>query len=107
MIDRRSFIGTLAGGLVAAPRAAEAQQPGKVPRIAWLGGQARETAQPFVRAFQGGLKDLGRVEGQNILIEWRFSGGRAELLPDLAAELVRLRVDLIVVPSTPTALAAK
>ena len=53
------------------------------------------------------MKDLGWIEGQNIVIEWRFSGGRAELLPDLAAELVRLRVDLIVVPSSPTALAAK
>jgi ABC-type uncharacterized transport system substrate-binding protein len=53
------------------------------------------------------LKDLGWIEGQNIVIEWRFSGGRAELLPDLAAELVRLRADLIVVPSSPTALAAK
>jgi putative ABC transport system substrate-binding protein len=53
------------------------------------------------------LKDLGWVEGQNIVIEWRFAGGRAERLPDLAAELVRLRMDLIVAPSTPTALAAK
>jgi putative ABC transport system substrate-binding protein len=53
------------------------------------------------------LKDLGWVEGQNIVIEWRFAGGRAERLPDLAAELVRLQVDLIVVPSTPPALAAK
>ncbi|HJR01709.1 MAG TPA: ABC transporter substrate-binding protein [Methylomirabilota bacterium] len=61
----------------------------------------------FVREFRRGLKDLGWVEGQNIVIEWRFAGGRAERLPDLAAELVRLRVDLIVVPSTPTALAAK
>jgi putative tryptophan/tyrosine transport system substrate-binding protein len=97
----------MAGGLLAAPLAAQVQPAGRVPRIAWLGGQARETAHPYVRAFQRGLKDLGWVEGQNIVIEWRFSGGRAELLPDLAAELVRLRVDLIVVPSSPTALAAK
>jgi len=106
-MNRRAFIGTLAGGLLAAPLAAEGQQSGRVPRIAWLGGQARETAHPYVQAFQRGLKDLGWIEGQNIVIEWRFSGGRAELLPDLAAELVRLRVDLIVVPSSPTALAAK
>jgi putative ABC transport system substrate-binding protein len=53
------------------------------------------------------LKDLGWVDGQNIVIEWRFAGGRAERLPDLAAQLVRLGVELIVVPSTPTALAAK
>jgi putative ABC transport system substrate-binding protein len=106
-MDRRTFLGTLAGSLFAAPLAAEGQPAGRVPRIAWLGGQARETAHPYVQAFQRGLKDLGWIEGQNIVIEWRFSGGRAELLPDLAAELVRLRVDLIVVPSSPTALAAK
>ena len=107
MIDRRAFLAATGAVLLAAPLAAEAQQAGRVPRIAWLGGQARETAHPYVRAFQQGLKDLGWVEGQNIVIEWRFSGGRAELLPDLAAELVRLRVDLIVVPSSPAALAAK
>ena len=107
MIDRRAFLAATGAVLLAAPLAAEAQQAGRVPRIAWLGGQARETAHPYVQAFQRGLKDLGWIEGQNIVIEWRFSGGRAELLPDLAAELVRLRVDLIVVPSSPTALAAK
>ena len=106
-MDRRAFIGTLSGGFLAAPLAAEAQQAGKVPRIGWLGGPTRESAEPFVREFQRGLKDLGWVEGQNIVIEWRFGGGRAEQLPDLAAELVRLRVDLIVAPSTPTIFAAK
>jgi putative tryptophan/tyrosine transport system substrate-binding protein len=93
--------------LLAAPLAAEAQQAGKVPRIGWLGGPTRESAAPYVRAFQRGLTDLGWVEGQNIVIEWRFAGGRAERLPDLAAELVRLQVNVIVAPSTPTALAAK
>ena len=107
MIDRRTFITSVAFGLVAVPLAANAQPAGKVPRIGWLGGPTRESAEPFVREFQRGLKDLGWVEGQNIVIEWRFAGGRAERLPDLAAELVRLGVDLIVVPSTPTALAAK
>ncbi len=106
-MNRRTFLCGLTLGTLTAPRAVGAQQAGKAPRIAWLGGQARETAYPYVRAFQGGLKDLGWVEGQNIVIEWRFSGGRAERLPDLAEGLVRLRVDLIVVPSTPTALAAK
>ena len=75
--------------LFAAPLEARAQQTGKVPRIGWLGGPSRETAQPFVRPFLQGLKDLGWVEGQNILIEWRFGGGRAERLPELAAELRR------------------
>jgi len=101
------LVAALTLGLFAAPLVAEGQQAGKVPRIGWLGGPTRESAEPFVQAFQRGLKDLGWVEGQNIVIEWRFAGGRAERLPDLAAELVRLQVDLIVVPSTPTALAAK
>jgi len=106
LVSRRTFVAALTGGALAAPVAGWAQQ-GKVPRIGWLGGPSRETAQPFVQPFLQGLKDLGWIEGQNIAIEWRFAGGRAERLPELAAELVRLRVDLIVVPSTPTALAAK
>jgi putative ABC transport system substrate-binding protein len=106
VISRRTFVAALAGGVLAAPQAAGAQQ-GKVPRIGWLGGPTRETAQPFVRPFLQGLQELGWVEGRNIVIEWRFAGGQAERLPELAAELVRLRVELIVVPSTPTAVAAK
>jgi putative tryptophan/tyrosine transport system substrate-binding protein len=106
VISRRTFVTALTGGVLAAPFAAGAQQ-GRVPRIGWLGGPTRETAQPFVGPFLQGLRDLGWVEGQNIIIEWRFAGGRAERLPNLAAELVRLHVDLIVVPSTPTAVAAK
>ena len=106
-MNRRTFLCGVALGTLTVPLAAGAQRAGKVPRIGWLGGPTRESAEPFVQAFQRGLKDLGWVEGQNIVIEWRFAGGRAERLPDLAAELVRLRVDLIVVPSTPTALAAK
>ena len=102
-----AIIVTLALGILVMPLAPDAQQATRVPRIGWLGGPTREAAEPFVQAFQRGLKDLGWVEGQNIVIEWRFAGGRAERLPDLAAELVRLQVDLIVVPSTPTALAAK
>lgn len=107
MSTRRTFLGTLASGLLVAPLAAGGQPTQKVPRIGWLGGPTRETAQPYVQPFLQGLRDLGWVEGQNIVIEWRFAGGRAERLPGLAAELVQLRVDLIVVPSTPTALAAK
>ena len=107
MTHRRTVVIAFSLGALAAPLVATAQPAQKVPRIGWLGGPTRESAEPFVREFQRGLKDLGWVEGQNIVVEWRFAGGRAERLPDLAAELVRLRVDLIVVPSTPTALAAK
>jgi len=106
-MDRRSFIRAIASTLVTTPLTTTAQQAEKVRRIGWLGGPTRESAEPFVREFLRGLKDLGWVEGQNLIIEWRFAGGKAERLPDLAAELVRLRVDLIVVPSTPTAFAAK
>ena len=106
MISRRVFIGALAGGVLVAPRAG-GTQPAKVPRIGWLGGPTRETAQAFVRPFLQGLQDLGWVEGRNLLIEWRFGEGQAERLPGLATELVRLGVALIVVPSTPTAVAAR
>ena len=106
-LGRRHFLALVSSGLLAAPLAAEGQPTGNVPRIGWLGGPTRESAQAFVQPFQQGLRDLGWVEGQNIVIEWRFAGGRAEQFPSLAAELVRLRVDLIVVPSTPPALAAK
>src|SRR5262249_14669942 len=107
MMRRRAFLGTLAVGVLAAPLATGAQPPRTVRRIGWLGGPTREAAQAFVQPFLQGLKELGWVDGQNIAIEWRFGGGRAERLPQLAAELVRLGVELIVVPSTPTAVAAK
>ena len=100
------FIATLAGGLLAAPLAAEAQPAGKLPRIGFLfsgaSGPARE-----VDIFRQGLRDLGYIEGQNIAIEYRFAGGQVERLPELAAELVRLKPDVIVAPYTPPALAAK
>ena len=107
MIDRRAFLAGTGAMLLAAPLGAQAQQAGTVPRIGWLGGPTRESAEPFLREFQRGLKDLGWIEGQNIVIEWRFGGGRAERLPVLAEELVRLPVNLIVAPSTPTIFAAK
>ena len=85
---RREFITLLGGAAVVSsvswPLAGRAQQAGKVPRIGWLGGPTRESAEPFVQAFQRGLKDLGWVEGHNIVIEWQFAGGRAEWLPGLA-----------------------
>ena len=94
-------------GALTAPLVVRAQTAAPVRRIGWLGGPTRETAQFFVQPFLQGLRELGWIEGQNIIIEWRFGGGQAERLPALAAELVRLRVELIVVPSTPTALAAR
>jgi putative ABC transport system substrate-binding protein len=81
-------------GLLAAPLVAEAQQPAKVPRMGFLGTVA---TSPHYEALRQGLHEAGYVEGQNIAIERRYSEGRAERLPDLAAELVRLKVDVIVV----------
>src|SRR6266436_5188399 len=84
----------------------EAQQTKKVPRIGYLStGFSRSSA--VVEAFQQGLRDLGYIEGQNITIEYRSTEGMAERLPNLAAELVQLKVDIIVVGGSPATQAAK
>jgi putative ABC transport system substrate-binding protein len=105
-MDRREFIGTLAGSLVAAPLAAEAQQAAKIARIGFLA--LNLAASPHLQeAFRQGLRDLGYVEGRNVVIEYRGAEGKLERLPALAAELVALKVDVIVAGGTPHALAAK
>jgi len=107
MTTRRAFVGMLAGGLVAAPRIAEAQQPaGKVYRLGSLSASGTLN-NPNSAAFRQGLRDLGWIEGQNIVIEFRSAEGRLDRLPALAAELVRLKVDLIMASPTPAAMAAK
>jgi putative ABC transport system substrate-binding protein len=103
---RREFIGMLAGGLLAAPRASEAQQAAKVPRIGNL-GDSRSGSAHLLEAFLQGLRDLGYVEGRNFVFENRDSEGKPERFPALAAELVGLNVDVILAGSTPAALAAK
>jgi putative tryptophan/tyrosine transport system substrate-binding protein len=72
---------------------AHAQQPTKLPRIGYLAGDSQA---PSHAAFRQGLRDLGYVEGQTILIEWRFAEDKSDRFPELAAELVRLKVDVIV-----------
>jgi len=104
---RRAFIGTLAGGLLAAPLAAEAQAPVKVPRIGYLSALSPTDNTDILEAFRQGLHELGYVEGQTIAIEYRFAEGRPERLPALAAELVRLKVDVIVTGPPPAPEAAK
>jgi len=91
-------IATLALGILLAPLASEAQQAWKVRRIGylWSGHGPGSRSQYLLDAFQQGLRDLGWVEGQTLVIEWRFARGRTELLPDLAAELVRLGVEVLV-----------
>jgi ABC-type uncharacterized transport system substrate-binding protein len=106
---RREFITLLGSAAATWPCAARAQQPAKVPRIGWLGTPRFESADARVNreAFLQGLRDLGYVEDQNIVIEYRVADGNIERLPELAAELVRLKVDLIVAMATPAGRAAQ
>ena len=104
-VNRRKFIASLSGAAVAWPLAARAQQP-KVPTIGALVIGNIDPEQ-FWREFRQGLRDLGYVEGQNIRFEFRSAEGHLDRLPELAAELVRLKVNVIVTWFTPTALAAR
>jgi putative tryptophan/tyrosine transport system substrate-binding protein len=102
---RRAFLGTLAGGLLATPRVSEAQQAAKIARLGILGAGSATGLR--LEAFIQGLRDLGYVEGRNLVIEYRNHEGKEERLPALAAELVALKVDVILAVSTLPALAAK
>jgi ABC-type uncharacterized transport system substrate-binding protein len=109
-VERRTFLlATVTGSLLAAPLAAGAQQAAKVYRIGLLGGSP-PTSPGGRRAWEGffqGMRELGYVEGQNILIEGRFYGDHTERLPALAAELVQLNVDVIVAGAAPAPEAAQ
>ncbi len=96
------LISTLVLGLLAGPLTAEAQQAGKVYRIGYL-----EMRPAAPKEFRQGLRELGYVEGKNIVIEPRFAKGKSDRFPGFAAELVRLKVDVIVTVSNPAARAAK
>jgi putative ABC transport system substrate-binding protein len=107
-MERRKFMALMAGGLLAAPLAAEAQQAGKVYRIGLLESSAPDPArQAWWTAFRQLMRQLGYVEGQNVSFEPRWGQGDTDGLPKLAAELVGLKVDLIVTGGTSAALAAK
>jgi len=105
-VDRRTFLGTLSGSLLAAPLAAEAQQAAKIARIGYLSIDVAGSVH-LREAFLQGLRDLGYVEGGNVVIEYRDAEGKPERLPALAAELVALKVDVILAGGTLHALAAK
>jgi len=107
-MDRRTFLATIAGGLLAAPLAAEAQAPpGKVARIGYLSsGTATENAR-LHKAFTDGLRDYGWIEGKNIAIEYRWDVTGETTLDALAAELVQLPLDVIFAVNTPASLATK
>jgi putative ABC transport system substrate-binding protein len=98
-MNRRVFLGTLTGGLLAAPLAAETQTPGKVYRIGFL-WDTPAVWPHALEAFRLGLRELGWIEGQNIVVEYRWVHGQFDRLPGLVEELVRLKVDLIVAPTS-------
>ena len=100
---RRKFI-TLLGGAVAWPRAARAQQ--QRPVIGYFSTESPDLFQDRMRAFREGLGEASYVEGQNVLIEYRFGKGQADVLPAMAADLVARGVKVIATPTTPSALAA-
>jgi putative tryptophan/tyrosine transport system substrate-binding protein len=104
---RREFLALIGGTAVAWPVAARAQQPPKVARIGYLGLTSASSHATRIEALLAGLRDLGYVEGKNILIEFRWAEGKYDRLPALAAELVRLNVDVIVTQGAAGVLAAK
>jgi putative ABC transport system substrate-binding protein len=97
-MDRRAFLGTLTGGLLAAPLAGEAQQATKIPRVGVFvpGSPSGDQFQQLRQAFVKGLRDLGWIEGQTVVIEMRWGEGRIDEFPRIASELVALPVDVIV-----------
>src|SRR5437870_9635405 len=97
VVHRRAFLNTMAGGLLAAPLAAEGQQAAKMYRVGIFGEKASDSSEARLwQAFRLRLRELGWIEGKNILIEDRWVEGNYARTPELAADLVRLRVDLIV-----------
>jgi putative ABC transport system substrate-binding protein len=103
---RREFIGSLIGTAVAWPLAVRAQQP-KMPVVGFLGAVSTSDYARQVEALRAGLRDFGYADGKNIAIEYRWAEGNYDRLPDLAGELVRLKVDVLVTHGTPGPLAAK
>ena len=106
MMKKISF-GAVAAFILAIGHLAQAQQPTKIPRIGYLGGNSPSSNPDRIEPFRQGLRELGYVEGKNIVIEWRHHEGKLDRLPALAAELVRLKVDIIITVGPPAARAAK
>ena len=106
MISRRAFIGAVAGGLAAAS-SVSAQQAKKVPRIGYLTGGSVELEKSWIASLQQGLREVGYVEGQSIVVELKGAAGRADQLPGLAESLIRSKVDVLVTAGDAATLAAK
>src|SRR3982751_4917754 len=105
-VERRDFL-IASGALLTAPFIAEAQQAAKVARIGYLATNPAISPHLHEAFLLQGLRDLGYIEGRNVLIEYREAEGKADRLPALAAQLVALNVDVIVASGTLAALAAK
>jgi putative ABC transport system substrate-binding protein len=106
-MDRRAFVAALTGGLLARPVAAEAQQAGKVHQIGVVWGTFPDRSQELFVPLRDRLRELGYIEGRNVLFQQRWAEGKPERFPDIMASLVRLNVDVIVVPINSIASAAK
>jgi len=104
---RREFITLLGGAVAAWPLVARAQQAGKIYRVGFLANDPTIPTQPAGQAFLEGLRESGFIEGKNAIIERRFAEGRLDQYADLMAELVRLKVDVIVTSANEATLAAK
>jgi len=107
MSNRREFISLLGGAAAAWPLAARAQQAGKPPTIGFMGSTTPSVAAQWVASFVQRLRELGWLEGRDVAIEYRWAEGRSERYTEIAAEFVRLKVDVILTHNTPTVLAAK
>ncbi len=105
-MDRRTFIASMVGAVLSAPLAAQAQQAGKIYRVGFL-WDSPAVFPDAMEAFRRALRDLGHVEGRTIAIEYRWAEGKPERMRELAEELVRLKVDVIVAPSSVYTGAAK
>src|SRR3989475_3760248 len=106
-MTRRAFIRGLAGAVMLPPMAADAETPAKARRIGLMMSTTPVAASHIVAAFADGLRELGHVEGKNVVFEYRWAEGKPERLAEMAAQLVRHKVDVIVASSQAPALAAK
>jgi putative ABC transport system substrate-binding protein len=106
-MNKRVIVFSVAFLFLASAHAAEAQQPKKIPKIGYLTNDSVPVDLPRRNALKQGLRDLGYIEGQNIIIEYRVGEGHSEKLPELMAELVRLKVDVVFAFTTQGVLAAK
>src|SRR5262245_62281879 len=95
-MNRKIVVSLLSTSILVSVHFAEAQQPTKVPRIGFLLAPSRSAVSESLDAFRQGLREIGYVEGQNIIIEYRYAEGKLEGLPDLASEMIDLKLDVIV-----------